>query len=66
MTIMADTDDGGDGGSQGEGANDGGNSQRAGGEGGEEGSAIRKGSGVSFTLNNSGTVTGNTNQTGVS
>ena len=59
--------DGGDGGSQGEAANDGGNSQRAGGEGGEEGSAIRKASGsVSFTLNNSGTVTGNTNQTGVS
>ena len=59
--------DGGEGGSQGEGANDGGNSQYSGGEGGEQGSAIRKGSGVSFTLNNNGgTVTGNTNQTGVS
>ena len=59
--------DGGEGGSQGEGANSGGNSQYSGGAGGAEGSAIRKASGgISFTLNNSGTVTGNTNQTGVS
>ena len=34
--------------------------------GGGQGSAIRKVGGVSFTLNNSGTVTGDTNQTGVS
>ena len=59
--------DGGEGGSQGEGANSGGNSQYSGGSGGAEGSAIRKASGsVAFSLNNSGTVTGNTNQTGVS
>ena len=58
---------GGEGGSQGEGANSGGNSQYSGGSGGAEGSAIRKASGsVAFSLNNSGTVTGNTNQTGVS
>ena len=58
--------DGGEGGSQGQAADSGGNSQYSGGSGGAEGSAIRKASGVSFSLNNSGTVTGNTNQTGVS
>ena len=57
---------GGEGGFQGNGADDGGNSQYSGGEGGAEGSAIRKSSGASFSLNNNGTVTGNTNQTGVS
>ena len=58
---------GGEGGSQGEGANAGGSAQHGSGAGGAQGSAIRKASGsVSFTLNNSGTVTGNTNQTGVS
>jgi len=57
---------GGEGGSLGEAADAGGNSQRSGGAAGAEGSAIRKSSGVSFTLNNSGTINGNTNQTGVS
>ena len=57
---------GGEGGGQGEAANAGGNSQSSGGSGGAQGSAIRKASGVSFSLNNSGSVVGNTNQTGVS
>ena len=58
---------GGEGGSQGEAADAGGGAQHGSGAGGAQGSAIRKASGsVSFTLNNSGTVTGNTNQTGVS
>ena len=57
---------GGEGGSLGEAADAGGNSQRGGGAAGAEGSAIRKSSGVSFSLNNSGTINGNTNQTGVS
>ena len=57
---------GGEGGSQGEGADNGGSAQHGAGAGGGQGSAIRKASGVSFTLNNSGTVTGDTNQTGVS
>ena len=57
---------GGEGGSLGEAADAGGNAQTSGGAGGAEGSAIRKSSGVSFTLNNSGTINGNTNQTGVS
>ena len=57
---------GGEGGSLGNSADNGGGAQSAGGGGGAEGSAIRKGSGVSFSLNNSGTINGNTNQTGVS
>ena len=57
---------GGEGGSQGEAADNGGAAQHGAGAGGGQGSAIRKVGGVSFTLNNSGTVTGNTNQTGVS
>ena len=57
---------GGEGGSQGEGADNGGSAQHGAGAGGGQGSAIRKVGGVSFTLNNSGTVTGDTNQTGVS
>ena len=57
---------GGEGGSQGEAADSGGSAQHGAGGGGAQGSAIRKASGVSFSLNNSGTVTGNTNQTGVS
>ncbi len=57
---------GGEGGSLGNGADNGGGAQSAGGGGGAEGSAIRKASGVSFSLNNSGTINGNTNQTGVS
>ena len=57
---------GGEGGSQGEGADAGGGAQHGSGAGGAEGSAIRKASGVSFSLNNNGSVVGNTNQTGVS
>ena len=57
---------GGEGGSLGEAADAGGNANYGGGAAGAEGSAIRKSSGVSFTLNNSGTINGNTNQTGVS
>ena len=57
---------GGEGGSQGEAADNGGSAQHGAGAGGGQGSAIRKVGGVSFTLNNSGTVTGDTNQTGVS
>ena len=57
---------GGEGGSQGEAADSGGSAQHGAGSGGAEGSAIRKASGVNFTLNNSGSVVGNTNQTGVS
>ena len=56
---------GGEGGSQGEAANNGSGGNHGAGSGGAQGSAIRKASGVSFSLNNSGTVTGNTNQTGV-
>ena len=58
---------GGEGGGQGEGADAGGGAQHGSGAGGAEGSAIRKASGsVSFSLNNGGSVVGNTNQTGVS
>ena len=57
---------GGEGGSQGEAADSGGSAQHGAGGGGAQGSAIRKGSGVSFSLNNSGSIVGNTNQTGVS
>ena len=58
---------GGEGGGQGEAANAGGNSQYSGGAGGAQGSAIRKASGVSWSFgSNSGSIVGNTNQTGVS
>ena len=57
---------GGEGGSLGEAADSGGGGNHGGGSGGAQGSAIRKASGVSFTLNNSGTIHGNTDQTGVS
>ena len=57
---------GGEGGGQGEAADAGGGAQFGGGAGGAEGSAIRKASGVNFSLNNNGSVVGNTNQTGVS
>ena len=57
---------GGEGGSQGEAADSGGSAQHGAGGAGAEGSAIRKASGVSFSLNNSGSIVGNTNQTGVS
>ena len=56
---------GGEGGSQGEAADNGAGAQYGSLGGGAEGSAIRKASGVSFTLNNSGSVVGNTDQTGV-
>jgi len=58
---------GGEGGGQGEAADAGGNSQFGGGAGGAQGSAIRKDSnGINFTLNNNGSIVGDTNQTGVS
>ena len=57
---------GGEGGGQGEAADAGGASQHGAGAGGAEGSAIRRDPNVSFSLNNSGSVVGNTNQTGVS
>ena len=56
---------GGEGGSFGEAANNGGNSQAGGGSGGGDGAAIRRTSGFSVTINNSGTVQGNTSATGV-
>ena len=57
---------GGEGGGQGEAADAGAGGNHGAGGGGAEGSAIRKASGsVSFSLSNSGSVVGNTNQTGV-
>ena len=56
---------GGEGGSLGEAADAGGGAQHGAGAGGAQGKAIRKGSGVSFTLNNSGTVQGGTDGSGV-
>ena len=57
---------GGEGGQQGEGADNGAGAQHGALGGGSEGSAIRKQSGVSFTLVNGGSVVGATNETGVS
>ena len=57
---------GGEGGSQGEAADGGGGGNHGGGAGGGQGSAIRKASGVNFSLNNNGSIVGNTNETGVS
>ena len=57
---------GGEGGSQGEAADNGSGGNHGSGAGGGQGSAIRKGSGVSFTLNNGGSIVGDTNNTGVS
>ena len=57
---------GGEGGSQGEGANNGSGGNHGAGSGGGQGSAIRKAGGVSFTLNNNGSIVGDTIQTGVS
>ena len=45
--------------------NNGGSSQRSGGSGGGDGAAIRRTSGFSVTINNSGTVQGSTSATGV-
>ena len=56
---------GGEGGSFGEAANNGGSSQRSGGSGGGDGAAIRRNSGFSVTINNSGTIQGSTSATGV-
>ena len=57
---------GGEGGGQGEAADNGAGGNYGAGSGGGQGSAIRKASGVSFSLNNSGSIVGNTDQTGVS
>ena len=57
---------GGEGGGQGEAADAGGGAQHGSGAGGGQGSAIRKASGVNFSLNNSGSIVGSTNETGVS
>ena len=56
---------GGEGGQFGENANNGGNSQAGGGSAGGNGAAIRRNSGFSVTINNSGTVQGSTSATGV-
>tara|TARA_B000000557_G_scaffold1663_1_gene1360 strand:- start:24 stop:1034 length:1011 start_codon:yes stop_codon:yes gene_type:complete len=57
---------GGEGGSQGEAANNGQGGNHGAGAAGAEGSAIRRDPNVNFSLNNSGSIVGNTNQTGVS
>ncbi len=57
---------GGEGGSQGEAANNGAGGNHGAGAAGAEGSAIRRDPNVNFSLNNSGSIVGNTNQTGVS
>ena len=57
---------GGEGGGQGEAADNGSGGNHGAGSGGGQGSAIRKASGVSFSLNNNGSIVGNTDQTGVS
>ena len=57
---------GGEGGSIGEAADNGGGAQYGGGAGGAEGAAIRKTAGISFSLTNSGTVTGSTSANDVS
>ena len=51
---------GGEGGSFGEAANNGNSSSQSGGSGGGDGAAIRRTSGYNVTINNSGTVEGNT------
>ena len=56
---------GGEGGQFGENANNGGSSQAGGGSGGGNGAAIRRNSGFSVTINNSGTIQGDTSATGV-
>ena len=57
---------GGEGGQFGEAANGGGSAQAGGGSGGGDGAAIRRNSGFSVTINNSGTIQGDQNATGVS
>ena len=56
---------GGEGGQFGEAANNGGSSQAGGGSGGGDGAAIRRTSGFSVTINNNGTIAGDTNATGI-
>ncbi len=59
---------GGDGGSGGQaqgGAGDGNNAENSGGAGGASGAAIRRTSGFSVSINNSGTINGSTTATGV-
>ena len=56
---------GGEGGSFGEAADQGGDSSQEGGSGGGDGAAIRRISGYNVTINNSGTVQGNTTATNV-
>ena len=56
---------GGEGGQFGENANNGGNSNASGGSPGGNGAAIRRTSGFSITINNSGSIQGDTNATGV-
>ena len=57
---------GGEGGQFGEAANGGGSAQAGGGSGGGDGAAIRRNSGFSVTIYNSGTIQGDQNATGVS
>ena len=57
---------GGSGGQAGGAAGGGGGSQTGGGSGGASGAAIRRNSGFSVTINNSGTIQGSTTATGVS
>ena len=56
---------GGEGGQFGEAADNGGSSQAGGGSGGGDGAAIRRTSGFSVTINNSGTIQGDTSATGI-
>ena len=56
---------GGEGGSFGEAANNGNSSSQSGGSGGGDGAAIRRTSGYNVTINNSGTIQGNTTATNV-
>ena len=56
---------GGEGGSFGEAANNGNSSSQSGGSGGGDGAAIRRTTGYNVTINNSGTVQGNTTATNV-
>ena len=57
---------GGSGGQASGGAGNGGGSQTGGGSGGASGAAIRRNSGFSVTINNSGTIQGSTSATGIS
>ena len=56
---------GGEGGQFGENADNGGSAQAGGGSGGGNGAAIRRNSGFSVTINNNGTIQGDTNAIGV-